>query len=190
MVFRSPLPVESARRAAGHSARRSGRSGRSWWGCVTVAAAMICVVLCLDWVWHVAASSGVRTGPRRDPLSVAAIGRGLAHDPRAWVGQTVLIRGIALRCPMRGGLGEGLCVDARPVLLDQDRSAPPIPVDVPTPGRVQGFLQRLFGWDWLRSTVPALRWDRVATYRVRLQVGAGGSCPAPCYAAQLLNTVG
>src|SRR5690242_10171385 len=108
---------------------------------------MNCVVLCLGWAWHIATWPGARTDLRRDPLSVAAIGRALAHDPRAWVGQTVLIRGIALRCPMRGGLGEGVCVDARPVLLDQDRSATPLPVDVPTPGRVQGFLHRLLGWD-------------------------------------------
>jgi hypothetical protein len=120
---------------------------------------------------------------------VEAAHANLARDSAAWVGRSVLVRGVLVGCPHR--VCPGHEPYAPPGLIDPDQPTTvrdPLPVALAGPDPVLAFERRV---PVLGALVPAPQvphWDVVATYRVRFDALPAGSCPAqPCYGAVVLD---
>jgi hypothetical protein len=115
----------------------------------------------------------------------------LADNPRAWLGHTVLVRGVAL------GLGLGLscpsnasCAVAWPALVDADVAGPGsyLPLSMGPANPLLALLRRLPLVERLVPGPQLLRWGRPAIYRVQVQDVAGTSAHGTQrYAAVLLD---
>jgi hypothetical protein len=122
---------------------------------------------------------------------VSELQAGLADNPHAWLGHTVLVRGVALRlglglsCPSNAS-----CPVAWPALVDAD--APPLrsflPLSMGPANPLLALLRRLPLVGRLVPGPQLLRWGRPASYRVQVQDAAGTSPTGTRrYAAVLLN---
>jgi hypothetical protein len=120
----------------------------------------------------VAAHSGSRgQGPVFGVGQVATL---LARHPVAWVGKTVLVRGVALTC-MR---------PASPVGYQQCATAP---LALGTPGALLAALRRLPLVGPLLASQQTVRWGAAATYRGQLRAIPHSLCgTGSCYEAVLL----
>ena len=112
--------------------------------------------------------------------TVSELRAGLAHNPHAWLGRTVLVRGVALGL----GLGLGLscpsnasCVFAWPALVDADATGPHsvLPLSIGPANPLLALLRRLSLVGRLVPGPQLLRWGRPAIYRVQVQHAAGRS---------------
>ena len=149
-------------------------------------------------------------GSAREVYSVADVRAGLARDPHAWAGQTVLIRAdvIGSWFPVRWvsatasrpsagrtGLVQLLISLPQPggVLVDNSTQPPALglPLAFAPEDQVLSFLRRL---PWIGRFAPGPQRLSVdpgqpAVYRVRIQVAPAGSCVhRPCYEALLLDS--
>ena len=132
--------------------------------------------------------------------TVTELRTSLAHDPRAWAGHVVLVRGTVTGC------GFGLpCPLVMAVRCSTRGPCPPIGlpgmmlVDQPTASRLRGFPVQLGAANpqlaFLRRlplvgrVVPppqVVHWGIPAVYRVQLQPTQGSVCgSSPCYEAVL-----
>lgn len=111
---------------------------------------------------------------------------GLAHDPQAWVGRTVLVRGTAVRLLPT-------CLRGRwcPTVLATSRLLPARAVLLLEPGPTDPLVTRLRGLPLVNGVVPQpqrLRWDTPATYRLAFQVVPGTTCDRlPCVTVLLAD---
>jgi hypothetical protein len=119
--------------------------------------------------------------------TVSELQAGLADNPHAWLGHTVLVRGVALgpACPSNAS-----CVFAWPALVDAD--APPLrsflPLSMGPANPLLALLRRLPLVGRLVPRPQLLRWGRPASYRVQVQDAAGTSPNGTRrYAAVLLD---
>jgi len=93
--------------------------------------------------------------------AVAAMQADLAHDPAAWVGRTVLLRGRLLGCPYRL---PGPCASWQPALADPEAD----------PRSARSGLPVILVWQrhpsvsLSKATTQRLHWGEVGTYRVQL----------------------
>jgi hypothetical protein len=127
----------------------------------------------------------------RGPIySVAAIQARLARHPDAWVGRTLLVRGVAVAPPCaQQSVTVVLCGPLRFALRDPDPAAAPLGMALAWAGS-DSLLTSLRRVPFVGSIVPApqaIRWDVVAVYRVRFRALAGRSCGVGCYAAVVLD---
>jgi hypothetical protein len=119
--------------------------------------------------------------------TVSELQAGLADNPHAWLGHTVLLRGVALvpACPPNAS-----CVVAWPALVDAE--APPprsyLPLSMGPANPLLALLRRLPLVGRLVPGPQVLRWGRPARYRVQVQDAAGTSPNGTRhYAAVLLD---
>ena len=102
-----------------------------------------------------------RPSSQNPVYAVAAAEAGLAHDPAAWVGRTVLLRGRLLGCPYRL---PGPCASWQPAIADPGAD----------PRSARSGLPVILVWQrhpsvpLSRAAVQRLRWGEVGTYRVQL----------------------
>jgi len=103
--------------------------------------------------------------------TVSELRAGLAENPRAWLGHTMLVRGVALgpACPPNAS-----CVFAWPALVDADATGPgsSVPLSMGPANSLLALLRRL---PLLGRLVPGpqlLRWGRPANI-VLYQCGQG-----------------
>jgi hypothetical protein len=119
--------------------------------------------------------------------TVSELRADLADNPHAWLGHTVLVRGVALglACPPNAS-----CVFAWPALVDADATGPGsfLPLSMGPANPLLALLRRL---PLVGRFVPGpqlLRWGRPAIYRVQVQDAAGTSPNGTRrYAAVLLD---
>jgi hypothetical protein len=107
--------------------------------------------------------------------TVSELRAGLATNPHAWLGHTMLVRGVALgpACPPHAS-----CVFAWPALVGADatRLGNSLVLSMGPANSLLALLRRL---PLVRRLVPGpqlLRWGRPAVYRVRVR-GAAGTPP-------------
>jgi hypothetical protein len=122
--------------------------------------------------------------------SVQEVQMGLAHDPDAWLGRTVWVRGIAARDSCRSltpSLAGTTCRDWRLGLFDAAGAAP-LPLTLGAPNPLLALLRRLPLAGQLVPPPQVVQWGAVATYRVQLRAAPAGPCASPaCYEALLLD---
>jgi hypothetical protein len=118
--------------------------------------------------------STVSTGAFAPVYTVSELRVGLADHPHVWLGQTMLVRGVALglACPPNAS-----CVVAWPALGDADATRPDstLPLSMGPPNSLLALLRRL---PLVGRLVPApqlLRWGRPAVYRIQVRDTAGTS---------------
>jgi hypothetical protein len=124
-------------------------------------------------------------GTRGPVYRVAQLASGLHRDPGAWLGHTVLVRGVAGVATCTQPPRRVLCGPLRFMLSDPDPAARWLDLTWTDGGPVLALLRRV---PLLRSVVPApqaIRWGAVAVYRIQLQVER--PCGAACYAVVLLD---
>jgi hypothetical protein len=133
-----------------------------------------------------AMSSPVHQGP---VYAVAAVRALLLHDPAAWAGRVVGVRGIAVTsgCATWPSPEDTACRDWRAGMVDAD-GATALPLATGAPNALLALLHRLPLAGGLVPGPQAVRWGVLATYRVRLQTAPAAVCDAaPCYQAMLLD---
>jgi len=139
-------------------------------------------------VLAVAAFAGVGRSPI---YSVAAVQAGLARDPQAWLGRTVLVRGVVEPCLGSGSLARFLHCHRQP----QDRLDPDPATEGGSLPLVSGsqnvwlaFLRHLPLMDRVLPPQQTPQWRTLATYRVQLRAMPAGDCTGqPYYEALLLD---
>jgi hypothetical protein len=153
--------------------------------------------------------AAVLSATSRAVYSVAQVRSGLAHHPGAWVGQTILVRGIVLGggFPIRFRLvhvvrpAMSIPIVALAIsplqpsdaLVDASTQSPALglPLAYGPSDPVLSFLRRL---PWIGRFAPgpqrlSASQDGPAVYRVRLQVAPAGTCGRRrCYEALLLDS--
>jgi len=125
-------------------------------------------------------------GDRGSVYRVSQVAAALDHDPGAWVGRTVLVRGVAFQlvkgCGVRQWCAQGLY---------EPGARRPGPILLLEPGQADPFVARLRRVPILGGLAPPaqhLRGQVVAVYRVRFQVVPYASCDAhPCVTALLVD---
>jgi hypothetical protein len=144
-----------------------------------------------------AAGLGLRSVATLPPIAAAnpvysarALRAGVAQDPAAWLGRTVRVRGIAVRCSDPPSWGPH-CLYEQPQLLGRwgAPAAEGLPLDSDAaPPPLVGALRQLPLLGRLMPAPQVLRWGAVATYRVRLQALTESSCgTGACFEAVLLD---
>jgi hypothetical protein len=113
---------------------------------------------------------------------------GLTHDPSAWVGRTILVRGRV------GGCIPELDAVAWPCHSHTDRQPPQtdtleaLPLVVDDADTMLSVARRIPVLSGMLPSLPVLHWESAATYRVRIRAGAFPFCgTGTCYEAQLLD---
>ena len=103
--------------------------------------------------------------------TVSELRTGLADNPHAWLGHTVLVRGVALgpTCPPNAS-----CVFAWPVLVDADATGPDssLLLSMGPANSLLALLRRLPLLGRLMPGPQLLRWGRPAVYRVQVRDAA------------------
>ena len=106
--------------------------------------------------------------------TVSELRAGLADNPRAWLGHTMLVRGVALgpACPPNAS-----CVFAWPALVDADATGPgsSVPLSMGPANSLLALLRRLPLVGRLVPGQQLLRWGRPAVYRVQVRDAVGTS---------------
>jgi hypothetical protein len=106
--------------------------------------------------------------------TVSELRAGLTDNPRAWLGHTMLVRGVALgpACPPNAS-----CVFAWPALVDVDATGPgsSVPLSMGPANSLLALLRRLPLVGRLVPGPQLLRWGRPAVYRVQVGHAAGTS---------------
>lgn len=152
--------------------------------------AQLGLVLTISLFAAITARRAVAPGP---VYALAQVQAGLADHPRAWVGRTVWVRGMAEPCPWWGGTTRlWQCAD-EPLILVADPAgqvAEPLPLSQPAPNALLAVLR---GLPLLHDLVA--RWRAVpvftpARFRVRIHSLAAPACGgrSPCYEVLLLDT--
>jgi hypothetical protein len=144
---------------------------------------LILLVAALALVLGAGGAAAIRTSQRADgPVyTVAEVQAHLERNPGAWVGRTLLVRGM---------VGGEPAYDPSPSLVDASASpaVDPLPLAREGPDPLWAFLRCL---PWLASLAPraqALHWGEAAVYRVRVQAQTQTYCGASvCYEAVLLD---
>lgn len=123
--------------------------------------------------------------------TVAQVEAGLAHRPAAWVGRTILVRGIAY--PMAGST----CPNTNPycdgIALADEAAASPNASTLTITGRpadAWAFLRRVPVLGRLAMAPRDPAWGRPATYRVRFVARPYSLCGPACTGARLLGVDG
>jgi hypothetical protein len=112
--------------------------------------------------------------------SVQEVQLGLAHDPAAWLGRTLRVRGMVYSASCS-------CRDRAPSLFDRD-GASMLHVAGWEPDPLLAALRRLPLVGGLVPGPQVARGGVLATYRVRLLAAPAATCDAvPCYQAMLLD---
>jgi hypothetical protein len=113
----------------------------------------------------------------------------LARDPGAWLGRTVLVRGVAQACQGSGSSASALYCRRLPQDLRDPGlggASERLPLVWGTQGSTLAFLRRVPLLGGLAPAPQVIQWDALATYRVKLRATAGESCgAATCYEALL-----
>jgi hypothetical protein len=106
---------------------------------------------------------------------VSELRAGLADNPHAWLGHTMLVRGVALglACPPQASC----VVFAWPTLVDADATGPgrSLPLSMGPASSLLALLRRLPLVGRLVPGPQLLRWGRPAVYRVQVRDAAGTS---------------
>jgi hypothetical protein len=106
---------------------------------------------------------------------VSELRAGLADNPHAWLGHTMLVRGVALglACPPQASC----VVFAWPALVDADATGPgrSFPLSMGPASSLLALLRRLPLVGRLVPGPQLLRWGRPAVYRVQVRDAAGRS---------------
>jgi hypothetical protein len=106
--------------------------------------------------------------------TVSELRAGLADNRHAWLGHTVLVRGVALgpACPPNAS-----CVLAWPALVDADATGPgsSLPLSMGPANSLLALLRRLPLVGRLVPGPQRLRWGRPAVYRVQVRDAASTS---------------
>jgi len=124
-------------------------------------------------------------GGRGRVYGVSQVIAGLSRDPRAWVGRTVLVRGVALRLLPGCGAGQW-CLEG----LYEPAARRRGPILLLEPGPADSLVARLRRVPILDGVAPRPQRLRgaVAIYRVRFQAAPRQSCDArPCVTAILVD---
>lgn len=129
----------------------------------------------------------LHTGP---VYSLAQIQTELADHPHAWVGRTVLVRGVAEPCPWWGQTARlRQCADQPLVLVPApaDPRANPLPLRQQAPTQLLALLRGLPLLHDLVSPSPAVLVFRPARFRVHVHTLAASACGgrSTCYEALL-----
>lgn len=144
--------------------------------------ALLGALLALSFAAASAAAIGAGHGNHARVYSLAVVQAGLARSPEAWVGRTIMVRGMVVT---------GSPADyPSPSLMDADAAAAvdPLPLARAGPDPLRAFLRRLPWLGSLASGAQAIRWDEVAIYRVQLRVQVRAHCDGiRCYEAVLLD---
>jgi hypothetical protein len=122
--------------------------------------------------------------------TVAQVQPHLHHDPAAWVGRTLRVRGIAIPagCSTWDAQQDLPCPDRwRQGIVDPD-GVTLLPLTVGPPNPLLASVRRLPLLGGLAPAPRAVHWGAVATYRVRLGALPRSLCgTTPCYEARLLD---
>jgi hypothetical protein len=101
--------------------------------------------------------------------TVSQVQAGLLQNPAAWTDRTVWLRGTAMDFPCPPGFST--C--GPQTVLVGDGPNPPVfaqlPVVVQQSKDLARFLRRIPWLDTLLPQAPSLRWNELATYRIRVQ---------------------
>jgi len=128
---------------------------------------------------------------RRSVYSVVEVQSRLAHDPKAWVGRTVLVRGLIERCVASRSVRARQPCDKWPAVLVDPGSfgvSAPLPLMWGSLDPLLAFLRELPLVSWLVVPPQAPHWWTLATYRVQLRAAPQDLCSAgACYEALLLD---
>lgn len=132
----------------------------------------------------------VGSGPVADPPAVYPVGSvqtAMARDPVAWLGRTVLVRGV-ITIDATALCRTATCADTRPVLVDPGAVATSgLPLGPAPPNPLWALLHSLPLVRTLAPLRPTPRWGRVEVYRLRLVCsGTALSCD-PCTEGVLLD---
>lgn len=124
---------------------------------------------------------------------VSAVSTGLRQHPAAWLGRTVLVRGVVLGRFLDPGCSRPTCPGTGAYSLGPalDGAGAPGAVLLPlVPGQASPWIAAFRRIPALRGFLPGLQTVqlfREATYRVRLQEGHGGCGSGLCTEAILMD---
>lgn len=150
----------------------------------TIAVSWLVLLIVLAGLLLATCSAAVTTSrrPVRAPVyTVGELRAYLAQDAGAWVGRTILVRGMVAGEP---------AYHPSPSLVDANAAAAvdPLPLTWTGPDPLRANLRRLPILGGIVPRAQILHWGEVAVYRVELRATPAGSCPsAPCYQAVLLD---
>jgi hypothetical protein len=152
------------------------------------------VLLALVLVLLAEVAVGDRHTGRTPIYGVATLRAHLAHDPRHWVGRTLLVRGEIVPCLAMPSADNGRCAALAPSAWQPPSPTPwrtavdPLPV---VHAGLDPFLTRLRQVPFLGALVPSpqvVQWGVTATYRVTLRASSHSICgTGVCYEALLLD---
>jgi hypothetical protein len=153
------------------------------WRSSSLPAALLLTVV-LGWgTLQLAAALHTRITTEEQVYSVNDLHQQVAHDPRHWLGRTLLVQG---RVALDHTWSPPDSIVTRIELVDPGTSGVSLAWGGETP-----LMQALRRLPLLGRLVPrpqVLRWDTRATYRVQLRAAPAGTCAVPpCYEAFLLD---
>lgn len=114
--------------------------------------------------------------------TIAVLREQLARKERAWLGRTLLVRGVVANCGPLNAAPAPCLEEGGAGVVD------PLPLVWGEQDLVRAFFRPVPFLSRLITGAQTVRWGETAVYRVQLQVQAGVYCGVPvCYSALLLN---